>query len=103
MGLINLPMMCFAVTMLDDEIKELIIRESISGFKGECACPYSNKFNKDSNSGDEQLCGGNSEYFKVPGELQCYPTDITAEDVKNYRDTHGLTIPLNRWKREEFH
>ena len=67
----------------DAEIKQLIISESIAGYKGSCACPYS----KDRAG---RNCGARSAYIKPGGASQlCYEIDVTQKMVNDYRRKHG--------------
>jgi hypothetical protein len=63
----------------DAEIKQLLIQESIAGYKGSCPCPYStDKAGK--------TCGARSAYSKPGGASPlCYGKDVTAKMVDDYR------------------
>ncbi|MGK2286975.1 hypothetical protein [Pedomonas sp. V897] len=64
-----------------ETIKEMIIRQSIARYPGTCACPYSTMRNGRS-------CGRRSAYSRPGGYApKCYPSDVTAEEVKAYRAT----------------
>jgi hypothetical protein len=66
----------------DAQIKQLLIDESIAAYSGNCPCPYSTMANG-------RRCGKRSAYSRPGGEAPlCYPTDVTAEMVKAYRDAH---------------
>jgi len=68
-----------ATNKTDAEIKELLIKESIAGYKGTCACPYSkDKAGKN--------CGARSAYSKPGGSSPlCYEADVTQKMVDDYR------------------
>ncbi len=65
----------------DDEIRRLLMQRSIAGYSGNCPCPES------INSAGRR-CGGSSAYSK-PGGSQplCYPSDVTAEMIQQYRQS----------------
>lgn len=61
------------------QIKQQIIRESISSYPGPCACPYSVMRNGRS-------CGGRSAYSRPGGYAPiCYPADISQAQVAAWR------------------
>ena len=74
----------FAVEkMTDAEVKQAIIRESISNYSGNCPCPYNNMRNGN-------RCGGHSAYSKPGGASPiCYPSDVTPSMIRTYRRMHG--------------
>ncbi|MFA1290365.1 hypothetical protein ACDJ03_22025 (plasmid) [Xanthomonas axonopodis pv. nakataecorchori] len=61
------------------QIKTALIRESISSYPGNCPCPYNTARNGSS-------CGGRSAYSRGGGYAPlCYPKDVTAGMVAEYR------------------
>lgn len=74
----------FAVErMTDAEVKQAIIKESISNYSGNCPCPYNIM-----KSGNR--CGDRSAYAKPGGASPiCYPSDVTPSMVRMYRRMHG--------------
>ena len=63
----------------DAEIKQRLIQESITGYKGSCPCPY----NTDKAG---KTCGARSAYSKPGGASPlCYDKDVTAQMVNDYR------------------
>lgn len=63
----------------DDQIKQEIIKESISRYSGSCPCPYS----KDRAG---RSCGKRSAYSKPGGASPlCYPSDVSKQMVDEYR------------------
>ena len=63
----------------DDQIKQVIIQDSISQYSGHCPCPY----NVASNGSQ---CGRRSAYSKPGGYSPiCYPADVTEEMIRRYR------------------
>lgn len=73
-----LPMWAGAAS--DDEIRQLIIRQSIATYPGNCPCPY----NLDR---DGRRCGARSAFTKQGGKSPlCFPEDVTDEMVKQYRN-----------------
>lgn len=67
----------------DDEIKQLLIEASISGYSGNCARPYNSARNG-------SQCGGRSAWSKPGGaEPLCYKEDVPEEQVEAWRRAHG--------------
>lgn len=63
----------------DDDIRQLMIEQSIAAYPGSCPCPYSAARN---GSG----CGARSAYSRPGGRSPlCYAKDITSEMVNAYR------------------
>lgn len=66
----------------DDEIRDLLISQSISSYSGNCPCPYFRD-----RAG--RLCGRRSAWSRGGGAAPlCYRNDISKEAVDNYRKTH---------------
>jgi hypothetical protein len=63
----------------DANIRNLLIRQSIAAYPGNCPCPY----NLDRAG---RRCGARSAYSK-PGGYQplCYPHDVTDEMIARFR------------------
>jgi hypothetical protein len=67
----------------DTQIKQKIIRESISDYPGNCPCPYNSASNG-------SRCGGRSAWSRAGGYApKCYPADVTAAEVVAYRTRNG--------------
>jgi hypothetical protein len=67
----------------DGQIKKILIRESIASYSGNCPCPYNTASNGSS-------CGGRSAWSRAGGEEPlCYPKDVSAEMVREYRASHA--------------
>lgn len=65
--------------LTDDEIRRILIRQSIATYSGNCPCPY----NTDSAG---RRCGKRSAYSKPGGASPlCYPQDVTEEMIERYR------------------
>jgi len=63
----------------DAQIRQEIIRQSISSYKGSCPCPYSVD-----RAG--RVCGARSAYSKPGGASPiCYEKDVTQKMVDEYR------------------
>jgi hypothetical protein len=63
----------------DEEIRQLIIQQSIAQYPGVCACPYSVARNG-------SRCGGRSAYSKPGGySPMCFPQDVPDEMVRRFR------------------
>jgi len=70
--------------MADDEVRRMIINDSIARWNGDCPCPYSYAWNG-------QQCGNNSAYIKrVPGGPYCYPQDVPHGLIYQYRRDRAL-------------
>lgn len=68
----------------DEQIKQQIIQQSIAGYAGNCPCPYNVARNGSS-------CGRRSAYLKPRGyDPICYPRDVTAGMIQDYRGRNGL-------------
>ena len=68
----------------DDEIKTVLIQQSIQAYGGECPCPYSK-------SPKGVPCGLNSAYSKIDRfTILCYSSNVTQKMIKEYRDKNGL-------------
>ena len=66
-------------TRVDAEIKQILIKESLARYPGNCPCPY----NVDRAG---RRCGKRSAYSKPGGASPlCYPSDVSDEMVKEYR------------------
>jgi hypothetical protein len=71
-------------TLTDDQIKQLIINESIASYPSVCACPYSVARNG-------SMCGARSAYSKPGGyDPICYKTDVTKQMLDNYKRRNNL-------------
>lgn len=70
-------------SLTDAQIKKLLIDESIAAYSGNCPCPYSSARNG-------SRCGRRSAWSRAGGEAPlCYPKDVSAEMVQEYRDEHA--------------
>jgi len=77
-----IPSVSFAVT--DQEVRDMVIKESLQSYPGNCPCPYSTMKNGRS-------CGGRSAYSRPGGRSPlCFPKDVTDQMVKAYRAQHNL-------------
>ena len=68
----------------DEEIRQMIIRDSLSGFSArDCPCPYSYAWNG-------QLCADKSLYNQRTArrDIYCYPNDVSPRDIVEYRRFH---------------
>lgn len=77
--------------MSDAQIREVIVKGSVNSFTGDCPCPYSTdpKGNK---------CGDNSEYFQSPGDLYCYPEDVSNRQIFEFRARNRIPNPKQPWE-----
>lgn len=64
----------------DNQVRQMIIEESIAGYSGNCACPYSSARNG-------SRCGGRSAWSRKGGAAPaCYKDDVTNEQVARWRE-----------------
>lgn len=64
----------------DNQIKELIIEESIASYPGVCACPFNRARNGSS-------CGRRSAWSKAGGYSPiCYKDEVTQEMIEEWRE-----------------
>ena len=69
----------------DDEIRRLLVEDSIARFSGYCPCPYS--YDRG------QQCADKSAYSRravLPPDLYCYPQDVPWWEVRAYRERMGI-------------
>lgn len=73
-----------AAPLSDQEIRQLIIQDSVRGYPGNCPCPW----NTDRAG---RRCGARSAYSR-PGGLspKCYASDVSDRDVSAYRESRGI-------------
>jgi hypothetical protein len=68
-----------AQELSDDEIRQILINQSIRSYSGSCPCPYNTTRNG-------SRCGGRSAYSKPGGaEPLCYDRDVTDKMIEQYR------------------
>lgn len=66
----------------DDQIRQLIIEDSIASYPGVCACPFNSARNGSS-------CGRRSAWSKQGGYAPvCYKKEISKEMVDDWRNSH---------------
>ncbi|EZI33150.1 hypothetical protein ABEH00_19635 [Pantoea agglomerans] len=66
----------------DDQIRQLIIEDSIASYPGVCACPFNAARNGSS-------CGRRSAWSKQGGYAPvCYKKEISKEMVDDWRNSH---------------
>jgi hypothetical protein len=67
----------------DDQVKKLLIDESIAAYDGNCPCPYSRARNG-------SRCGRRSAHSREGGAAPlCFAADVSAEMVEAYRQQHA--------------
>lgn len=82
LALVLIPASSFAVT--DQQVRDMIIKESLQSYPGNCPCPYNTMRNG-------RRCGGRSAYSRPGGRSPlCYPKDVTDKMVKTYREQHHV-------------
>lgn len=68
----------------DADVRQMMIRESIKSYHGNCPCPYNLAANG-------SRCGRRSAYSRPGGASPlCYPDDIPKPMVDDYRRRKGL-------------
>lgn len=66
-------------TMTDDQIKHILMQQSITSYPGNCPCPYFTD-----RAG--RSCGKRSAWSRVGGyQPLCYSNDVTSDMIKQYR------------------
>lgn len=66
----------------DDQIRQLIIEDSIASYPGVCACPFNSARNGSS-------CGRRSAWSKQGGYAPiCYKKEVTKDMVDQWRQSH---------------
>jgi hypothetical protein len=74
----------FAQSLTDDQIRFLMIQDSIAHYPGNCPCPFS------TNSAGNK-CGKSSAWNEAGDYAPlCYSRDVSGSMVKAYRKLHGL-------------
>lgn len=64
----------------DDQIKQLIIQQSIASYPGNCPCPYNRARNG-------SQCGKRSAWSKAGGYAPvCYPEEVTPDMISAFRN-----------------
>lgn len=72
----------FADDLTDEQIRQVLIRDSIAAYPGNCPCPY----NTDRAG---RRCGKRSAYSRPGGYAPlCYSQNVTDEMVERYRADH---------------
>ena len=65
--------------LTDQQIRQQIIQQSISSYRGSCPCPYSTARNGSN-------CGGRSAYSRAGGyQPKCYPKDVSDAEINRYK------------------
>lgn len=71
----------------EQEIKQLLIQQSIAAYPGNCPCPYNAARNG-------SRCGKRSAYNRGGGYAPlCYPEDVSSDMVERYRKAARLPRP----------
>jgi hypothetical protein len=67
----------------DEEVTQVIIRESIASYPGNCPCPYNRAANG-------SKCGKRSAWSRAGGYAPiCYPEEVTPQMIEEWRQQHG--------------
>ncbi len=83
----NIPAIAAEQNISDDDIREMMIRDSIASYPGNCPCPY----NRASNG---SRCGKRSAWSRAGGYAPlCYDADISIEIVEKFRKMGDLIVP----------
>ncbi|NJO35635.1 MAG: hypothetical protein HC869_23735 [Rhodospirillales bacterium] len=82
-ALIAASVPCALAAPSDDEVKQLIIQESIASYPGNCPCPYNRAANG-------SKCGKRSAWSKPGGYSPiCYPEEVTPQMIDQWRRASG--------------
>jgi hypothetical protein len=82
--MVVMPAHAGAGTLTDEQVRQMMIRESILSYPAICPCPYSFIIKVG-------YCGRRSAWSKTAGHaILCYPSDISDDMVKEYRREQGL-------------
>ena len=71
-----------AAAQRDEDIRRLIVDDSLARFGSYCPCPYSY------DRGEQ--CADKSAYSRRTPYLYCYPSDVHWRDVQAYRERMGI-------------
>jgi hypothetical protein len=81
-----------AAAQRDEDIRRMIVEDSIARFSGFCPCPYS--YDRG------QQCADKSAYSRrIDPWLKCYTRDVHWRDIEAYRDRMGYPTPFRRYYR----
>ncbi len=73
-----------AQRMSDEEIRKILVEESVASYSGPCPCPYSYARNG-------SQCAGASAYSMARApSLLCYSADVTWHMIRDYRERRGI-------------
>lgn len=79
-GLVGTACQTTPTDLTDAKIRQILIRESINAYPGNCPCPYSR-------ASYGSRCGKRSAYSKPGGaEPLCYESDVIDAMVERYRN-----------------
>jgi hypothetical protein len=79
-----LVLLCFSIgagarDLSEDQIKKIIIQQSIQNYSGNCPCPYNVTRNG-------SVCGRRSAYSRAGGYAPiCYPNDVTQDMINRFK------------------
>ncbi len=73
-----------AQRMQDEEIRKILVEESVATYSGHCPCPYSY-------ARDRSQCADASAYSMARApSLLCYAADVTRHMIQDYRVRRGI-------------
>lgn len=77
--LLVIPIAINAQNITDNQIRQQIINESISSYRGNCPCPYNSASNG-------SRCGKRSAYSRPGGASpKCYANDVSDQEVSAWK------------------
>jgi hypothetical protein len=83
--LFALALLVFSIqvcALSDDEVRDIIVKQSQQSYSGNCLCPE----NRDRAG---RRCGRRSAYSRPGGAAPlCYRTDVTPEMIEKYKKQH---------------
>jgi hypothetical protein len=74
-----------ALAQSDEDIRRLLIQDSLARFQGYCPCPYS--YDRGQQCADKSVYGRPSGR---PSDLYCYPGDVPYWVIVEYRRRTGM-------------
>ncbi|CNK89013.1 Uncharacterised protein [Yersinia aldovae] len=80
--LFSVPTLAKVANLSDDNVKQMVINESIESYPGNCPCPFNSAKNGSS-------CGKRSAWSRAGGYSPiCYKKEVTKEMVTEWRESN---------------
>lgn len=85
LSVLFLPVIVTAQGVSDNDVRKMMIEESISSYPGNCPCPYNSASNG-------SRCGKRSAWSRAGGYAPlCYDRDISSEMMKKYKQKSNIS------------